>query len=75
MKPFDISISDRFEIEKQIRAIDACNDIDKIKSLTKQLCSALALQKAATKWIISESLGPPIALRNYGNSSNLEVTN
>lgn len=59
MNSLELSITQKFELEQQIRAIDSCENIEELKSLSKQLCSALAHQKAATNWIIRESLGKP----------------
>lgn len=62
MDSLELTMSQRFELEQQLRAIDACSDIEELKSLTKQLCSALASQKAATNWVIRQSLGKPPSL-------------
>lgn len=65
MDSLELSMSQRFELEQQLRAIDTCSDIDELKSLTKQLCSALASQKAATNWVIKQSLGKPPSVEAY----------
>lgn len=72
MNSLEISMSQRFELEQQLRAIDACSNIDELKSLTKQLCSALAAQKAATNWVIRESLGKPPSVEAYEARKNNE---
>lgn len=52
-------MSQRFELEQQLRTIDGCQNMEELKSLTKQLCSALMEQKAATNWAIRQALGEP----------------
>lgn len=52
----ELSMGQKFEMEKMNRAIDACNDLKELKSLTKQLVSAWMTQKAATAWMIREQL-------------------
>ncbi len=52
----ELSMGQRFEMEKMSRAIDSCNDINELKSLTKTLVSAWMTQKAAIAWMIREQL-------------------
>lgn len=70
MDSFELTVSQRFELEQQFRAIDSCSNIDDLKSLTKQLCSALASQKAATNWVIRQSLGKPPSVEAYEAREN-----
>lgn len=61
----ELSMNQKFELEQQLRTIDACQNFDELKSLAKQLCSALMTQKAATNWAIRQALGePPSPTRN-----------
>ena len=56
-----ISISQRFDIERFNRAIDATADPEELRSIAKQLLQAWHLQKAATNWMIGQQMGPPSA--------------
>jgi hypothetical protein len=49
-----LSISQRFEIERFSRAIDATADPDDLKRIAKQLLQAWHTQKAATNWVIGQ---------------------
>jgi hypothetical protein len=55
----ELSISQKFELEQQLRTIDSCEDAKELKNLCKELCSALMSQKAATNWAIRQALGEP----------------
>lgn len=50
----ELSIGQKFELEKMTRAIDNCSDIGELKSLAKQLTSAWMTQKAAIAWMIRQ---------------------
>jgi hypothetical protein len=50
----ELSISQRFEIERFSRAIDATADPDDLKRIAKQLLQAWHTQKAATNWVIGQ---------------------
>jgi hypothetical protein len=52
----ELSMNQKFEMEKMSRVIDNCNDLAELKSLTKTLLSAWMTQKAATAWMIREQL-------------------
>ncbi len=53
----ELSVSQRFEIERFSRAIDATADPDDLKRIAKQLLQAWHTQKAATNWVIGQQLG------------------
>ncbi|MEB3318998.1 MAG: hypothetical protein VKO39_12785 [Cyanobacteriota bacterium] len=53
----ELSISQRFEIERFSRAIDATADPEDLKRIAKQLLQAWQTQKAATNWVIGQQLG------------------
>ncbi len=53
----ELSISQRFEIERFSRAIDATADPEDLKRIAKQLLQAWHTQKAATNWVIGQQLG------------------
>lgn len=57
----ELSVSQRFEIERFSRAIDATADPEDLKRIAKQLLQAWHTQKAATNWVIGQQLGviPP----------------
>ena len=53
----ELSISQRFEIERFSRAIDATADPEDLKRIAKQLLQAWHTQKAATNWVIGQQMG------------------
>jgi len=48
----ELTMAQKFEIEKWNRTIDECNDMEALKSLTKQLAQSWMIQKAATIWVM-----------------------
>ncbi|MEB3323068.1 MAG: hypothetical protein VKI81_09625, partial [Synechococcaceae cyanobacterium] len=54
----ELSVSQRFEIERFNRAIDATADPEALRSIAKQLLQAWQTQKAATTWAITQQMGP-----------------
>ena len=61
----ELSMGQKFEMERMNRAIDACQDMAELKSLAKRLVSAWMTQKAATAWMIREQL------KTMGKSPNV----
>lgn len=57
-----LSLNQKFEIERMNRVIDIETDIDKLKSLAKQLLQAWHCQKAATVWVMGHKLPAPFRL-------------
>ena len=55
----ELSVSQRFEIERFNRAIDATADPESLRILAKQLVQAWHSQKAATNWAIAQQIKPP----------------
>jgi hypothetical protein len=60
----ELSMNQRFEIERFNRAIDATVDPETLRSLAKQLLQAWHSQKAATNWVIGQQQfgAPPPSL-------------
>lgn len=54
MDPIELTTAQHFEIEKMSRAIDGTNDVEVLKSLSKQLLVAWMTQKSATIWAIRQ---------------------
>lgn len=52
----ELSMGQRFELEKMNRAIDSCTSVDELRSLAKTLTSAWMTQKAAIAWMIRQQL-------------------
>ena len=52
----ELSVGQKFEIERFSRAIDATTDADQLRSLAKQLLQAWHTQKAATHWVSNQQL-------------------
>lgn len=59
MEPFNLSMSQSFELERSLRVIEACNDIDELKKVCKTLAQAWYNQKAATQWVMKNNLSSP----------------
>jgi tryptophan synthase beta subunit len=57
----ELSVSQRFEIERFSRAIDATADPEALRDIAKKLLQAWHTQKAATNWVIGQQMGPPPA--------------
>ena len=55
----ELSVSQRFEIERFNRAIDGTADPAALRDIAKKLLQAWQTQKAATTWAISQRMGPP----------------
>ncbi|MEY3463239.1 MAG: hypothetical protein RLZZ468_1017 [Cyanobacteriota bacterium] len=53
----ELTVAQRFEIERFSRAIDATADTEQLRSLAKQLLQAWHTQKAATTWAIQQQMG------------------
>ncbi|MGL6133232.1 MAG: hypothetical protein ACRC1L_03465 [Prochlorococcaceae cyanobacterium] len=56
----ELTVSQRFEIERFSRAIDGTVDPEALRSIAKQLLQAWHTQKAATTWAMSQQMGPPL---------------
>lgn len=52
-----LSISQKFEMEKMNRIIDNCTNIEDLRQVAKSMLSAWMVQKAATAWMIREQMG------------------
>ena len=52
----ELSVGQKFEIERFSRAIDATTDAAQLRSLAKQLLQAWHTQKAATHWVSNQQL-------------------
>ena len=55
-EPLQLSITQRFEIERMNRAIDSTVDTEQLKQIAKQLLQAWQSQRAATAWAIKSRL-------------------
>ena len=57
----DCDLSRQFVVETQARAIDACNDVDKLRRIAKTLLTAWHLQTDMTRHFGAQALGitPP----------------
>lgn len=51
----ELSAAQQFEIEKMNRIIESTTDVIALRKLTKQLLTALMVQKAATDWAIRQT--------------------
>ncbi|MEB3166898.1 MAG: hypothetical protein VKO65_09560 [Cyanobacteriota bacterium] len=63
----ELSVSQRFEIERFNRAIEATADPEALRSIAKQLLQAWHTQKAATNWVIGQQVGQRPGLARSGD--------
>ena len=56
MEPLALTASQEFEIERFSRAIDTTGDVATLKAIAKQLLKAWMMQKAATGWVMRQTL-------------------
>ena len=54
-----LTTTQKFELERMSRTIDATNDPVALRELAKQLLQAWQSQKAATQWVMRQHLGTP----------------
>jgi predicted AAA+ superfamily ATPase len=54
--PMQLTLSQRFELERMYRTIDETNDIDTLRKLCKETLRAWQMQKAATAWAMRQGL-------------------
>ncbi len=55
----DLSLGQKFELERMNRVIDSTGDAQTLQGLAKQLLQAWQSQKAATQWIMRQQLATP----------------
>lgn len=55
----ELSLQQKFELERQLRVINEERDIEALRSLCKNLIGAWHTQKAATMHFMRESLNAP----------------
>jgi hypothetical protein len=56
--PLELSVSQRFEIERWARCIDNTGDVRTLQGVAKQLLQLWQQQKAATDWAIKQGIQP-----------------
>ena len=59
MDPLQLSLSSEFELTRFTRVIEATEDPAALRELAKMLLQAWLTQKAATEWVMRQSLGAP----------------
>jgi hypothetical protein len=60
LSQIELTVAQKFEIERFSRAIDANVDAEQLRSIAKQLLQAWHTQKAATNWVIQQQLAQPL---------------
>lgn len=60
--PIELSLGQKFEIERFNRAIDTTADLGQLRDIAKQLLQAWHTQKAATNWAIRQQIGSPMGV-------------
>jgi hypothetical protein len=67
ISPMELTIGQKFELEKMGRVIDSTTDLKVLQDLCKQLLEGWMVQKAAVAWVMRENLpGSP----NYSQSND-----
>jgi hypothetical protein len=67
VNPLELTMGQKFELEKMGRVIDSTTDLKVLQGLCKQLLGAWMSQKAATAWVMRGNLpGPP----NYSSNND-----
>jgi hypothetical protein len=61
MEPLALTDSQKFEIERFSRAIDATDDVAALKSIASQLLRVWMTQKAATIWAMKQTMPAPLS--------------
>ena len=65
----ELTVSQRFEIERFSRAIDGTADPQALRDIAKKLLQAWQTQKAATNWAISQQMGADPLARHAEHES------
>jgi hypothetical protein len=52
----DLSMAQRFELERHGRLLDELNDLETLRSMAKLLLRSWYAQKAATEWVMRQGL-------------------
>lgn len=65
MGALELTMGQKFELERMQRAIDGCEDLAEIKSLAKQLTTAWMTEKAAISWLIRQMPEKPPSVEAY----------
>lgn len=55
--PLELSMPAKFELERLGRLIDSLTSMDDLKKMSRELLLAWHTQKAATEWMMRQSLG------------------
>ncbi|MGB1622931.1 MAG: hypothetical protein ACPHAS_09720 [Synechococcus sp.] len=58
-RPAELSITQRFEVERMNRAIEATADREQLQTIAKQLLQAWQSQRAATAWVMQNQEHTP----------------
>lgn len=56
LTPLQLPLNQSFELEKMYRVIDSTTDVAKLQELCKDALQAWHWQKAATAWVMRQSL-------------------
>jgi hypothetical protein len=59
MEPLELTLTQKFELEKYQRIIRETEDLAGLKSLAETLFQAWQSQKAATQWLMRQNLSKP----------------
>jgi hypothetical protein len=58
-EPLQLSMGQKFELERMTRAIDATRDPEVLRGLAKQLLQAWLCEKAASQWAMRQEPRAP----------------
>jgi hypothetical protein len=54
---FNLSLSDEFEVEKQVRYIQASTDIDELRTIATELLRFATVQAHVSNQLVNQALG------------------
>jgi len=60
--PLELSLADSFSRERFTRVINECSDVKELQKIAVLLLGSWLSQKAATQWIIRETMSKPFAV-------------
>lgn len=57
---FNLTLGQKFELERFNRVIDETTNVDDLRKISKQLLEAWFIQKATTAWVMRDALNSPL---------------
>lgn len=64
MDPLQLTLAQQYEAERMNRLIDSMTNAEDLRAMCKKLLGAWMTQKAATTWVMRQSISAPPTIRN-----------